>query len=177
MDNKDEFEFWCGEYRDNPVMSAAATQNLLNEMCERGNPFARRERDHPTRIASDPPDLVELMALNVNFGPIDELIPSIDQSGFSTRDEATYPLNWIEIATAIKDRREWRCELCKFQKRGSGLLHVHHIDRDKSNNCLGNLQVLCAICHGVKHGATLGEGSESERAELNQYHEQLRRRS
>ena len=30
-------------------------------------------------------------------------------------------------------------------------LHVHHIDGDRENNKLDNLQVLCASCHKKKH--------------------------
>lgn len=31
------------------------------------------------------------------------------------------------------------------------VLEVHHIDRDRSNNELQNLEVLCRNCHGLEH--------------------------
>ena len=30
-------------------------------------------------------------------------------------------------------------------------LAIHHIDKDKTNNTLDNLQVLCKACHRLKH--------------------------
>lgn len=41
MDNIEEFEFWCAEYRDNPNMAATEIDRLLQDMCSRGNPFAQ----------------------------------------------------------------------------------------------------------------------------------------
>ena len=31
------------------------------------------------------------------------------------------------------------------------LLAIHHIDKDKTNNALDNLQVLCRACHRLRH--------------------------
>lgn len=30
-------------------------------------------------------------------------------------------------------------------------IEVHHIDRDRSNNAIENLEVLCRSCHGDRH--------------------------
>ena len=40
-----------------------------------------------------------------------------------------------------------KCERCS----NSEDLLVHHIDRDRSNNEIDNLEVLCTSCHAVEH--------------------------
>lgn len=42
------------------------------------------------------------------------------------------------------------CNRCGY-KDVPAILHVHHIDRDRSNNTIENLEVLCPTCHTVEH--------------------------
>ena len=42
------------------------------------------------------------------------------------------------------------CETCGFTPEHPCQLDVDHIDGDKTNNNLGNLQTLCANCHRLK---------------------------
>lgn len=41
------------------------------------------------------------------------------------------------------------CMECGFSNIKA--LEVHHIDRDRSNNKLSNLKILCANCHRIEH--------------------------
>lgn len=41
------------------------------------------------------------------------------------------------------------CSICKFNDIRA--LEVHHIDRDRTNNSLDNLVILCANCHSIEH--------------------------
>ncbi len=41
------------------------------------------------------------------------------------------------------------CNRCGFSDIRA--LEVHHIDRDRSNNKLNNLEILCANCHSIEH--------------------------
>lgn len=43
-----------------------------------------------------------------------------------------------------------RCSRCSWDKIPKAL-HVHHIDRDRKNHSLENLEVLCANCHQEEH--------------------------
>lgn len=45
--------------------------------------------------------------------------------------------------------KENKCEICGINKwNGKGIsLHLHHIDGDKTNNTLENIQLLCPNCH------------------------------
>lgn len=64
-----------------------------------------------------------------------------------------YPANWQEKAYQLKKKKNWQCEECRksFSEQRE-LLHVHHLDSDKANNLISNLQVLCVVCHGEKPG-------------------------
>lgn len=42
------------------------------------------------------------------------------------------------------------CGRCGFDKNLAGLV-VHHKDRNRSNNKIPNLEVLCANCHAIEH--------------------------
>lgn len=42
------------------------------------------------------------------------------------------------------------CFDCKFNTHEK-VLQVHHIDKDRSNNDLTNLVILCPTCHAVRH--------------------------
>jgi len=41
------------------------------------------------------------------------------------------------------------CEICGYSK--IEILHVHHKDRNKENNDLGNLRLICPNCHYEEH--------------------------
>lgn len=43
------------------------------------------------------------------------------------------------------------CNRCKNQNILSNILVVHHIDKDRTNNELSNLEILCPNCHAVEH--------------------------
>ena len=42
-----------------------------------------------------------------------------------------------------------KCELCGYNKKG--ILNVHHKDKNRQNNDLSNLELLCPNCHAEKH--------------------------
>lgn len=44
-----------------------------------------------------------------------------------------------------------KCMLCGKEDERERFIQVHHKDKDRSNNVLENLEVLCAKCHKSKH--------------------------
>lgn len=42
------------------------------------------------------------------------------------------------------------CMRCAWDKHPAGIV-VHHIDRNRQNNQIENLEVLCATCHAIEH--------------------------
>ena len=43
-----------------------------------------------------------------------------------------------------------KCQKCGYDKNPAALT-VHHKDRNRSNNSMDNLEVLCANCHAIEH--------------------------
>lgn len=60
-----------------------------------------------------------------------------------------YPDDWTEIALAVKDKAEWKCERCRHPHDipAGYMLTVHHLDLNKSNCAWWNLAALCQRCH------------------------------
>jgi len=49
------------------------------------------------------------------------------------------------------------CERCGYNS-APHILGVHHKDRDRHNNDLSNLEVLCPTCHSLEHAKHIGHG-------------------
>ncbi len=63
------------------------------------------------------------------------------------------PYEKIKSQEIIKSRlielRGMKCELCGYKKYE--ILHIHHKDRNRSNNNFNNLELVCPNCHYEKH--------------------------
>lgn len=70
-------------------------------------------------------------------------------------DRSLYPDDWDEIALAVKDGADWKCEECGKQCRRPGepfdthrrTLTVSHQNHDPADCRRENLKALCAPCH------------------------------
>jgi hypothetical protein len=85
----------------------------------------------------------------------EELPPTPDAERWRWFDlpAESYTTDWETIALARKQECSWKCQQCSvILALEHALLHVHHVDRDKTNNIRGNLAVLCAICHSEQPG-------------------------
>ena len=53
------------------------------------------------------------------------------------------------LINRLKTKRGWKCECCGISEwMGKPItLEIHHIDGNKKNNSLDNLQILCPNCH------------------------------
>ena len=88
-------------------------------------------------------------------------------------NRADYPGNWDEIARAVKDGADWRCEECGRQCRRPGepfdthrrTLTVSHVNHDPMDCRPENLRALCAPCH-LRYDA--GHHAETRRNNRNQ---------
>lgn len=61
---------------------------------------------------------------------------------------AGYTADWPSISSKIRLELDYSCEQCGVNLRHeSKLLHVHHINGNKTNNSRDNLRGLCADCH------------------------------
>lgn len=57
--------------------------------------------------------------------------------------------NQRSLKIRLISQRGSRCERCEYKK--VEILHVHHKDRNRNNNSLGNLELICPNCHGEEH--------------------------
>ena len=59
----------------------------------------------------------------------------------------------VKTQRAIKlrliEQRGQRCERCGYDKLE--ILHIHHRDRNRANNDLANLELICPNCHYEEH--------------------------
>ena len=59
--------------------------------------------------------------------------------------------------TMLKRNMLQRCERCGYDKHPE-ILGVHHKDRNRDNNDLTNLEVLCPNCHSLEHSKHVAHG-------------------
>lgn len=57
--------------------------------------------------------------------------------------------NYIALKKRLSEARGNICERCGFSL--FEILQVHHIDRNRSNNELENLELICPNCHFAEH--------------------------
>jgi|SRR5438105_288839 len=50
-----------------------------------------------------------------------------------------------------------KCQRCGYHEEPR-ILGIHHKDRDRKNNEVGNLEVLCPMCHSLEHMHHLPQG-------------------
>lgn len=66
-------------------------------------------------------------------------------------EKAVYNLNDTKGREySYKQHRKSACEVCNFIPEHPCQLDVDHIDGNKQNNEINNLQTLCANCHRLK---------------------------
>lgn len=53
------------------------------------------------------------------------------------------------LKVRLLEQRGVVCERCGYNKKE--ILHVHHKDRDRNNNGLENLELICPNCHYEEH--------------------------
>lgn len=61
-----------------------------------------------------------------------------------------YPINFAEISTAFRRKKNYTCEGCGLKIINQGhrkYMHTHHRNKDKVDNSTKNLACLCIRCH------------------------------
>jgi hypothetical protein len=67
--------------------------------------------------------------------------------------------NFTTVRKAMLTRNKInKCERCGFDKYKQ-ILGVHHKDRNRNNNKLSNLEVLCPNCHSIEHMKHITHGN------------------
>jgi len=78
--------------------------------------------------------------------------------GIASRTEAPISKDYPSVRKWMKRRNMIKsCGRCGYDQYVE-ILVVHHIDRNRENNDLNNLEVLCPNCHAVEHYSENKEG-------------------
>lgn len=70
--------------------------------------------------------------------------------GINAKGEQVFRSNCHQCRKSARAHKKDSCERCGFIPEDKVQLDVDHIDGDRSNNDLSNLQTLCANCHRLK---------------------------
>lgn len=105
-------------------------------------------------VSEDDWDGNDWAAKNTHFEPETSLNPTLAALNLpASVDEKGYAGDWYIISAQMREKRDFTCEKCRVRLADKKhLLHVHHLDRDKTNNDENNLQVLCVVCHSECEG-------------------------
>jgi hypothetical protein len=131
--------------------------NVISKSKGRGETFNKLEK--PMRVCKNCLYSLGLLpnpdkfSLEDFFRKYSSRIKHIPQHTEKTAPVNIYPPDWRDIANRRKKENNWQCQACKrsfFNQKE--LLHVHHVDGDKTNNYDWNLHVLCATCHAHQPG-------------------------
>jgi hypothetical protein len=69
-------------------------------------------------------------------------------SSWYDRHRGDYPENWRDIAAAVKEKADWRCEACgNPHGKSPYVLTVHHLNHRPMDCRDDNLLACCQRCH------------------------------
>lgn len=77
------------------------------------------------------------------LGGIKEIMPA--HYGTTKRKDESRHYRRIAFSAKVQS-----CERCGYNSHPAAII-VHHIDRDRMNDDILNLEVLCANCHAIEH--------------------------
>lgn len=105
-------------------------------------------------FAEDDSDGSDWAAKHSHIEPENYINPSLTAINHPADvDQNGYTGDWHFVSATMREKRNFTCEICRVKLSDKrNLLHVHHLDRDKTNNDESNLQVLCAVCHSGHEG-------------------------
>lgn len=112
-------------------------------------------------------DIWHNFSLQEFFDEFETFFSSLPQYSSATTPRGGYAANWNQIATEIKQQRNWCCEECGVDlSHHKPLLHAHHRNGVVSDNHPSNIDVLCKMCHSEKpsHGRLRASITRDERS-------------
>lgn len=93
-----------------------------------------------TKRMTDASEFVEYLKEKDDANPL--TVKNVDIFGYTD--------DWSEVSKDYREQKNYTCESCGIEMNdvlGHPYCHVHHIDRDKTNNSTSNLKCLCIECH------------------------------
>lgn len=112
---------------------------------------------------------IDISKLNENRSDLQRRWASATHKKIMTRTEdilsgkAKFQTSKLLKRLVKEGYKENKCEICGVTEwQGKALtMNLHHIDGDRNNNSLDNLQVLCPNCHSQTHNFA-GKGSRHQ---------------
>jgi hypothetical protein len=72
------------------------------------------------------------------------------ETGIKQIQPSHYGETYTDYRALIFRHKEHKCERCNYDKHPE-VLEVHHKDRNRENNTVENLEVICPNCHMTEH--------------------------
>ena len=132
---------------------------FLDGSLDRSKLFNAKYSEEPPELTNKPSTLRKQV-----------IFPPVKVIGENTEGKPTPEViaeSWPEFSKKVRESKAWTCEGCGSKlENDRSLLHVHHANGEKNDNRLGNLKVLCIVCHSEQPMHSHIKASEEQRAKI-----------
>jgi len=81
-------------------------------------------------------------------------VSTFSAAGARSADSYGYTPDWEQISKQRREEADWRCAECRvrlnggsYKRHDSRFLDGHHKNRNKQDNSISNIVILCRLCH------------------------------
>lgn len=148
----------------------AVCKNCLSELDWKG--YAKLGHGHPRARA-----VWGNFSLQDFFAEFTTFFASKPQYSDETAPKGGYAKDWHQVATKMKQQRNWHCDKCGVNlsdPQEQRLLHGHHKNGVVSDNRPSNIDTLCLLCHSEQPDHQWMKPSISDKLQIENLRRQQR---
>lgn len=124
---------------------AEIKQKVLGAFCSQACYGKAQRKEHPCKICGC------LILASANKKTCSRICANKNRAGmkYLGRSKKDKVKSYRQLRERLFRIRPKKCERCGFSIYK--ILQIHHRDRDRNNNELNNLELLCPNCHAMEH--------------------------